>query len=159
VKESKLTRWHLKRHTAFTVSLFSLSLYLFLYIHCWYLNIVADKRNVVIFACHSGIYHFIRQFYKKPAGYMCYTFLFSSSSSTKILFVFLSILFKLLIYRQLRRYLYVDFLSWSNVKITLVLKINVLWRRRHVLKTSMYQSLLINKRKMSCFFFSTVFFV
>jgi hypothetical protein len=65
-----------------------LFLYVFSYIHCWYLDIVADKRNIVIFAYHPRIYHFIRQFYKKPAGYMCYTFFLFRSLQKQFFFVY-----------------------------------------------------------------------
>ncbi len=64
-----------------------LFLNVFSYIHCWYLDKVADKRNVVIFACQPRIDHFIRQFSKKPAGYMCYTFFLFSLSSKTIYFL------------------------------------------------------------------------
>jgi hypothetical protein len=43
------------------------------------------------------IYHFIRQFYKKPAGYMWYTFFLSFSLSSKTILFFWFILFELLI--------------------------------------------------------------
>jgi len=75
-KESKLTRWHLKRHTAFTVSLFSLSLCLCLdsLLIFRYSGRQAKHRYFCLPSTH--IYYFIRKFYKKPAGYMCYTFSF-----------------------------------------------------------------------------------
>ncbi len=95
--ERKRANWldDIWRDTPLSQYHYFLFLHVFSYIHCWYLDIVADKRNVVIFACHPRIYHFIRQFYKKPAGYMCYIFfLFALSSKT---IFFLSILFKLLI--------------------------------------------------------------
>jgi hypothetical protein len=75
-REQKRANWldDIWRDTPLSQYHYFLFLYVFSYIHCWYLDIVADKRNVVIFACHWGIYHFIRQFSKKPAGYMWYTF-------------------------------------------------------------------------------------
>lgn len=162
-RQSKLIRWHLKRHTAFTVSLFSLSLRLSS-IHCWYLDIVSDKRIVVIFACHSGIYHFIRQFFQKPAGYMCVGLIFFGRLQKKrtVHFLFLDFIISLiLIIDQVFIHTYTHkcssflnlecqnntcsrFLFSSQDKMCL-------WRR-HVLKTSMSWSLLINKRKMSSFF-------
>ncbi len=63
-----------------------LFLNVFSHIHCWYLDKVADKRNVVIFACQPRIDHFIRQFSKKPAGYMCYTFFLFHSLQKQFIF-------------------------------------------------------------------------
>lgn len=81
---------------------------------------MADKRNGVIFACQSPVYHFIRQFSKKSDGYMLTLAILSSKNNLFSLCFALDFIVLLLIW-TIKTSIYNRFRLFElNVKITLV---------------------------------------